>query len=173
MTLPDTVTTERLTLPLWTRPDVEAILDRDRDPADGPAPRLPGWHPEFPREDDRDAATMWVEGDPWSSRYIIRNQTVLGSIGFFGPPEPAPDGTLEAEVGYGLVTEARGWGFATEALKGLLACADAGGVRIRASVEPTNAASLRVLAKCGFTELRGADEDGHLVMARPGGTMAG
>ncbi|TQL66175.1 RimJ/RimL family protein N-acetyltransferase [Nocardioides albertanoniae] len=167
MTLPITVTTERLTLPLWTRADAEAIIDRQP----GPSTRLPGWHPEFPREDDRDAATMWVEGDPWSSRYIMRNTTVLGSIGFFGPPDLAPDGTPEAEVGYGLVAEARGWGFATEALKGLLACADDEGVRIRASVEPTNAASLRVLAKCGFTDLRGADEDGHLVMARPGGTM--
>ena len=32
---------------------------------------------------------------------------------------------------------------------------------------PDNAASIRVLAKCGFTELRGANEDGELVMARP------
>ncbi|MEI7056194.1 GNAT family protein [Nocardioides sp. CCNWLW239] len=169
MTLPATVTTERLTLPLWTRTDVDAIRDLN-----GGVGRPPGWHPQFPREDDRDAATMWVEGDLWSSRYIMRNGTVLGSIGFFGPPEAAPDGTPETEVGYGLVEEARGWGFATEALKALLACADEDGVRIRASVEPTNAASLRVLAKCGFTDLRGADEDGHLVMARPvpGGRMA-
>ncbi|MGY0388391.1 GNAT family N-acetyltransferase [Nocardioides sp. WG-D5] len=168
MTLPTTILTERLTLPLWTQADIEAIVDQQ-----GRNGRQQGWHPQFPREDDRDAATMWVEGDPWSSRYIIRNGTVLGSIGFFGPPDAASDGTPETEVGYGLVEEARGWGFATEALKGLLACADAEGVRIRASVEPTNAASLRVLAKCGFTELRGADEDGHLVMARPvpGGRM--
>ncbi|EGD44941.1 acetyltransferase, GNAT family [Nocardioidaceae bacterium Broad-1] len=168
MTLPTTILTERLTLPLWTQADIEAIVDQQ-----GRNGRQQGWHPQFPREDDRDAATMWVEGDSWSSRYIIRNGTVLGSIGFFGPPDAASDGTPETEVGYGLVEEARGWGFATEALKGLLACADAEGVRIRASVEPTNAASLRVLAKCGFTELRGADEDGHLVMARPvpGGRM--
>lgn len=168
MTLPTTIMTERLTLPLWTRADVEAI----RDP-EGGIGRPQSWHPQFPREDDRDAATMWVEGDRWSSRYIMRNGTVLGSIGFFGPPEAAPDGTPETEVGYGLIEEARGWGFATEALKGLLACADEEGVRVRAAVEPTNAASLRVLAKCGFTELRGADEDGHLVMARPvpGGRM--
>ena len=32
---------------------------------------------------------------------------------------------------------------------------------------PDNTASLRVLAKCGFTELRGSNEDGELVMARP------
>nr|WP_246321570.1 GNAT family N-acetyltransferase [Nocardioides panzhihuensis] len=168
VTLPTTIITERLALPLWTRTDVEAI----RDP-NGGLGRPQGWHPQFPREDDQDAATMWVEGDLWSARYIVRNSTVLGSIGFFGPPEAAPDGTPEAEVGYGLVEEARGWGFATEALKGLLACADGEGVRIRASVEPANTASLRVLAKCGFIDLRGADEDGHLVMARPvpGGRM--
>lgn len=164
MTLPTTVTTARLTLPLWTQADADAIRGLQR---------LPGWHPDFPREDDRDAASMWTAEDPWSSRYIARNGTALGSIGFFAPPEPAADGVPETEVGYGLVAEARGWGFASEALKALLALTDAEQVRIRASVEPTNKASLKVLAKCGFTELRGADEDGHLVMARPlpGGTM--
>ena len=81
--------------------------------------------------------------------------------------EDAPDGVPEVEVGYGLVDEAHGWGFATEALSALLVETDAAGVRVRASVEPENAASIRVLAKCGFTELRGSDEDGHLVMARP------
>ena len=98
---------------------------------------------------------------------MVRGATALGSIGFFGPPEPAPDGVLEAEVGYGLVEEARGWGFATEALTALLVETDRAGVRVRASVEPENKASIRVLAKCGFTELRGSNEDGHLVMARP------
>lgn len=164
MTLPDAVTTERLTLTLWTQADADAIRGRQR---------LPTWHAAFPREDDRDAATLWMVGDPWGPRYIARNGTVLGSIGFFGAPHPAADGTPETEVGYGLVEEARGWGFASEALKALLALADAEHVRIRASVLPTNKASLRVLAKCGFTELRGADEDGNLVMARPlvDGTM--
>ena len=49
----------------------------------------------------------------------------------------------------------------------MLAAADAAGVRVRASVLPDNAPSIRVLAKCGFTELRGSNEDGELVMARP------
>jgi predicted acetyltransferase len=70
-------------------------------------------------------------------------------------------------VGYGLVADARGHGVATEALRGLLAEADRLGVRIRASVLPENAPSIRVLAKCGFTELRGSNESGELVMARP------
>jgi RimJ/RimL family protein N-acetyltransferase len=110
---------------------------------------------------------MYQPGDPWAPRHIVRGTTVLGSVGFFGPPVDAPDGVPEAEVGYGLVAEAHGWGFATEALTAVLAETDRAGVRVRASVDPANKASIRVLAKCGFTELRGSDEDGNLVMARP------
>jgi RimJ/RimL family protein N-acetyltransferase len=159
--LPAVVATERLRLPLWTADDVAAMRD---------GVRRPGWHADFPRRDDRDAATLWRAGDPWAPRSIVRGTTVLGSIGFFGPPEPAAgleDGIDEVEVGYGLVAEARGWGFATEALTGLLELTDAAGIRVRASVEPDNKASIRVLAKCRFTQLRGANEDGELVMARP------
>jgi RimJ/RimL family protein N-acetyltransferase len=156
--LPEVVATDRLRLPLWSAEDVAAIRAGER---------REGWHHDYPRQDDRDAATLWHEGDTWGPRHIVRGVTALGSIGFFGPPEPAADGILETEVGYGLVAEARGYGFATEALQALLVGTDAAGVRIRASVEPTNAASIRVLAKCGFTQLRGANEDGELVMARP------
>jgi ribosomal-protein-alanine N-acetyltransferase len=158
MTLPSVVASERLSLPLWT-PEEAADIREGR--------RRDGWHPDYPRQDDRDAATMYRPGDPWAPRHVVRGTTALGSIGFFGPPEPAVDGVPETEVGYGLVEEARGWGFATEALRALLAETDRAGVRVRASVEPDNKPSVRVLAKCGFTELRGADEDGHLVMARP------
>lgn len=159
MSLPDVVTTERLQLPLWSAAVVADLRGRTRRPE---------WHRDFPREDDRDAASLWVEGDPWGPRSIVRGTTVLGSIGFFGPPAPhGSDGVPEAEVGYGLVPEARGWGFATEALRAVLAAVDTAGVRVRASVHPDNAASLTVLAKAGFTQLRGADEDGELVMARP------
>lgn len=158
MTLPEVVTTERLRLPLWTPEEAADILAGDR---------REGWHRDYPRQDDRDAATMYRAGDPWGPRHIVRGTTALGSIGFFGPPEDAPDGVPEVEVGYGLVDEAHGWGFATEALTALLVETDRAGVRVRASVAPENRASIRVLAKCGFTELRGSNEDGHLVMARP------
>lgn len=158
MTLPAEITTERLRLPLWTPDEAEDILEgRRRD----------GWHRDYPRRDDRDAATMYRAGDPWGPRHVVRGTTTLGSIGFFGPPEDAPDGVPEVEVGYGLVDEAHGWGFATEALRAVLVETDRAGVRVRASVDPDNKASIRVLAKCGFTELRGSNEDGQLVMARP------
>ena len=158
MALPEVIESERLRLPLWTPADVDAIRT---------GVRRPGWHPQFPREDDLDAASLWREDDPWSSRSMTRADVVVGSIGFFGPPEPAADGTPEVEVGYGLVEDARGLGYATEALAAVVAAAEAAGARVRASVLPDNDASIRVLAKCGFTELRGSSEDGELVMARP------
>ena len=160
MSLPPELTTLRLRLPLITTAERDDMLA---------GRRRPEWHADYPREDDRDAVTMLRDGaDPWGPRHIVRafDGLVVGSIGFFGPPDDV-DGTPETEVGYGLVADARGHGAATEALRGLLAVTDRGGVRVRASVLPDNAASIRVLAKCGFTELRGANEDGELVMARP------
>ncbi|WP_435741870.1 GNAT family N-acetyltransferase [Nocardioides sp. SYSU DS0663] len=153
--LPALLTSERLRLPLWTAAEVADIRA---------GRRRAEWHRDFPRREDADAATLWVEGDPWGPRSIVRGSTVLGSIGFFGPPSGEP---LEVEVGYGLVGEAHGYGFATEALRTLLAATDAAGVKVRAAVAPDDRAGIRVLAGAGFTELRGSDEDGNLVMARP------
>ena len=162
VSLPPTVVTERLTLDLFTAAEAALMLAGGRDPR---------WHPDYPRQDDRDAASLVRGADPWGPRHITRtfDGLVFGSIGFFGPPAAAPsgDGVPEAEIGYGLVSDARGRGVATEAVRALLVLTDALGVRVRASVRPENSASLRVLAKCGFTELRGANEDGELVMARP------
>lgn len=153
-------------------PSLPALITSDRlrlipvTPADA-ADMLAGrhqsrWHPDYPRRDDVDAATMAREGDTWGPRHVVLGVQAVGSIGCFGPPV---DG--ETEVGYGLVEAARGGGVATEALRALVAQTDLVGVRLRASVEPANRASVRVLAKCGFTELRGSNEDGQLVMARP------
>jgi ribosomal-protein-alanine N-acetyltransferase len=162
------VTTLRLRLELITPDEAAAMLAGRRGPT---------WHPDYPRKDDLDGVSMiaapsarGAHGDlSWSPRHVVRayDGLVVGSIGFYGPPGPADDGVLEAEVGYGLVEEARGRGVGTEAVAGLLAHTDRAGVRVRASVQPDNTASVRVLAKCGFTQLRGADDEGNLVMARP------
>ena len=158
--LPAVVTTARLRLPLWDAATAAAIRSGDR---------LPGWHPDFPREDDRDAAGLWRDGDPWSPRSIVsaRTGTVTGSIGFFGPPEDAADGVPEVEVGYGLVAPVRGHGAMTEALTALLELLDVAGVRVRASILPDNTASLRLAARVGFTNVRGSTEDGEMVLVRP------
>jgi ribosomal-protein-alanine N-acetyltransferase len=158
MALPEVVDSERLRLPLWTAEDVAAARGGEH---------RPDWHRQFPREDDIDGIGRWQAGDPWASRLITRADVAIGSIGFFGPPQPAADGTPEVEIGYGLVEEARGLGYATEAVTAMVAAAEAEGARVRASVLPDNDSSIRVLAKCGFTELRGGNEEGELVMARP------
>lgn len=152
--------TARLRLVLWDAATATAIRAGER---------LPGWHPDFPREDDVDAASLWRDGDPWGPRSVVSTarDLVIGSIGFFGPPAPADDGVPETEVGYGLVAEARGYGLATEALLGVLGPVDRLGARVRATIQPTNQASLRVAAKVGFTQLVGTTEDGELVMVRP------
>jgi [ribosomal protein S5]-alanine N-acetyltransferase len=157
------VRTARLRLELITPDEAKQMLAGRRRST---------WHRDYPRRDDLDGISMINASAPdlsWSPRHIVRafDGLVVGSIGFFGPPGPASDGTPEVEIGYGLVEDARGHGVATEAVAGLLAHTDRLGVRVRASVEPDNTASVRVLAKCGFTHLRGADEEGNLVMARP------
>lgn len=159
MSLPDVVTTPRFSLPLIT-PAEAADMRNGR--------RSPSWHADYPREDDLDAVGMMSELTPWGPRHIVRifDGIAFGSVGFFGPPKEV-DGVREVEVGYGLVEEARRRGVMTEVLTALLTHLDEEGIRARASVEPENAASLRLLAKMGFTQLRGSDEEGNLVMVRP------
>jgi RimJ/RimL family protein N-acetyltransferase len=153
VTLPAEIETARLRLPLVTPAEAAAMRAGRRDSS---------WHPTYPRPDDVDAASMAREGDTWGPRHIVCDGEAVGTIGPLGPPV---DG--EVEVGYGLVEAARGRGLATEALKALLAETDAAGVRVRAGVRPDNGASLKILAGCGFTELRGSNDEGALVLARP------
>ena len=153
MSLPREITTDRLRLILVTPDDAAAMLAGRRDPR---------WHDDYPRRDDVDAATLVAADNPGGPRRGVHDGLAVGSIGLFGPPD---DG--EVEVGYGLVEPLRRRGLATEALRGLLGETDLLGIRVRASVRPDNAPSIRLLATCGFTELRGSDEDGQLVLARP------
>ena len=153
MTLPAEIASARLRLPLITAAEATDMRAGRRHPS---------WHPSYPLPDDVDAASMVREASHWGPRHIVLDGLAVGSIGLFGPPE---DG--EVEVGYGLIEEARGRGLATEALRALLAETDRAAVRVRAGVKPENAPSLRVLAGCGFTELRGTDDEGRLVFARP------
>ncbi|MFL6060593.1 MAG: GNAT family N-acetyltransferase [Marmoricola sp.] len=160
MDLPEVVTTARLRLVVIGPDEARAMLGGHRDPS---------WAPDYPQKDDLDAVSMIKEASSWAPRHVVRafDGLVVGSIGFFGPPDAAEDEVPEVEVGYGLVPAARGHGAATEALGGLIAQLDGLGVRVRASVQPDNTASVRVLAKCGFTGLRGSDDEGNLVMVRP------
>lgn len=92
-----------------------------------------------------DARWIWLVIDPLTAR-------VIGDIGFH---EPLHDGHMIAEIGYSLVPEARGFGYATEACAAMIRWAFARTQvgQIIAQIEPANAASLRVAEKLGMREL--------------------
>lgn len=70
------------------------------------------------------------------------------------------------EVGWALATWAHGKGFATEAIRAAITWADAELVAPRTvcMINPENAASIRVAAKCGFREWSGATYKGEQVI---------
>jgi [ribosomal protein S5]-alanine N-acetyltransferase len=146
------IDTERLELVALDRGTAEAIANGDRG---GRA-----WHEQFPRQDDRDGVGAWLrQGDPVFTNFVIVERAsglAVGTIGFFGPP----DATGTVMVGYGLVEPARGHGYATEALRALIAYAarQPAARRVVADTVTDNAASQRVLDKTGFTRTHETDD---------------
>jgi [ribosomal protein S5]-alanine N-acetyltransferase len=138
------ITTDRLELHPFTIDTAQATADNARG-------ELP-WADGFPRDDDRDAARMFLQVPQavFGSWFIVVKDSaeVVGTIGFFGPPDP--DGDLM--VGYGLISPARERGYATEALRALAeyGLAQPGAGRIVADPDLDNTASHRVLEKAGF-----------------------
>jgi len=96
-----------------------------------------------------------VRADPdhrdWCGRLMIRlaDGAVVGRCGFHGPPWAVG----RAEIGYTVLPEFRGQGFATEAAAALVAWAwEQGEQTVFATVAPANLASLAVARKLGFVE---------------------
>jgi len=80
----------------------------------------------------------------------------IGGTGFFGLPDTHGVVTL----GYGLVPSARGKGYATEAVIGMLKIAQTGGALIvAADTSIDNDASVNVLRKTGFVEVDRTDKE--------------
>ena len=88
----------------------------------------------------------------WLHFILLRDagaaRTVIGTGGFTGPPSPV--GTVE--VGYSIVEEHRRRGYASEAVRGMVAHAFAlpGVHRVIAETLPELEPSIGVLRKCGF-----------------------
>ncbi|MER5395756.1 GNAT family N-acetyltransferase [Streptomyces sp. NPDC002599] len=121
------------------------------------------WIEGGPFEGSRFAAGMvassYEKGEhrpEWGMFALVRREDGLavGGIGFHG----APDEEGRAEVGYDLAENARGRGYATEALRALAETALArDDVKLLiATIEQENAPSQRVIARAGFTR---ASED--------------
>lgn len=95
----------------------------------------------------------------WYAVWIIERKdgTNVGSLCFKGLQD---DGS--AEIGYGILTEYQGRGYATEAVNSAVSWAlrQPGVTRVEAETEPDNKASQRVLEKCGFVPTGTVGEEG-------------
>ena len=120
------------------------------------------------------ARAEMVERDPadtWSAvRLVVRDGTVVGNVGFHGPPDEAG----MVEVGYTVYAAYRRQGIARAVLGQMVAEARASAaVRVvRLSVSPDNAPSLGLTRSAGFVQTgeQMDDEDGlELVFELPVG----
>lgn len=93
------------------------------------------------------------EWGPWQVR-ALDSGALIGGVGFKGAP--GEDGAVE--INYGLVPQARGRGFATEAVMALVAHAGARGVHaVLAETDSANLASQSVVRRAGFDVVRQDD----------------
>lgn len=121
------------------------------------------WAPGYPEGGDRAAtrrflATCADAGSPQPfGAYEIRRRSdghAIGGAGFHG----RPDSDGQVAIGYGLIPSARGQGYASEALRALLALARSRGVTsVKGDADLDNLGSHRVMEAAGM-RLVGVDE---------------
>ncbi len=148
----DDVVTGRLVLHLMTVAEAERVVAGVPGGADR-------WADGYPHEGDVLGAEGLLgrcasgESPGAFGNYEIRRRAdgmAIGGIGFNGPPER--DGSVT--VGYALVPSARGSGYASEALRGLLDLARARGVpRVQGDADLDNVASQHVMAAAGMRQV--------------------
>lgn len=142
------IETERLRIYPASRNQMEACIETETDP------------------EMKKAYTEMLEGClehpaqwDWYAMWMIekRDGTHIGDLCFKGL---GPAGS--AEIGYGILDEFRGQGYAAEAVKAMIAWAfqDPRVSVIEAETDPENKASQRVLEKCGFVPNGKTGEEG-------------
>ncbi|MFD4610517.1 GNAT family N-acetyltransferase [Streptomyces sp. NPDC058440] len=114
------------------------------------------WAPGYPTDGDVSAARRFLgtcanTGDPQPfGSYEIRRREdgrAIGGLGFHGPA----DENGSVTIGYGLIPSARGKGYASEALRGLLLFARARGVIcVKGDADHDNIASQHVMLAAGM-----------------------
>lgn len=132
------IETTRLRLRIATLPEMEAIIAAEPDA------EMKQAYTEM-----RDGCIAHPSQWAWYAIWPIElpDGTRVGDLCFKGLP---PTGAVE--IGYGILDAFQGRGFATEAVSAAVEWAlHQPGVRcVEAETDPENAASQRVLAKCGF-----------------------
>ena len=129
---------DRLVVYAASEKEMKEIIEAERDEALREAYRemLRG---SLEHEEDWGWYALWM--------IVRKDGKCIGNLSFKGSPD---EGVVE--VGYGIDEPYRGYGYATEALETILEWAfDQPGVTtVAAETAPDNAASRRVLEKCGF-----------------------
>ncbi|MGZ6507327.1 MAG: GNAT family N-acetyltransferase [Tumebacillaceae bacterium] len=157
------IQTERLKMIPFSLDRVKATIQGREELA-----RLSGYsvNPAWPQVDFEEILP-WLAGlmekDPTFSDWMglivhTADSMVIGDMGFKG----APDEHGAVEVGYSVVPDYQGKGYATEMLRGMIefAFAQPGVQKVLAECEETNIGSIRVLEKAG---LRQIGQDGTLL----------
>ena len=135
-------------------------LDADGVEAMGASPLLDGMHEFFAGRLREDPGSIGY----WVWRAALSDGTEVAAGGFGG--RPGEDERLT--IGYHVAEAYRRMGYATELLNLLAewALAQPGVTRVRATIKPENAPSLRVAEKAGFEHVgrTRTDEDGELLV---------
>ena len=141
MSFPD-LTTDRLVLRPWPAEEAAAVVAGEH---------RPHWAADYPAEGDRTIAGLISRQPeaPHGHFLMIERETGL-TVGAIGLKWPPTDGAIE--FGYGVVPSRRCRGYTTEAVRALVAFARtvSGVAEVFATVDPANAASVRVLEKAGL-----------------------
>jgi RimJ/RimL family protein N-acetyltransferase len=132
---------------------------------------VPGhWPPPLENADTMALNLHRLEEAPdetgWWTWYLVLREDassarfLVGVAGFKG--KPTSDGTVE--IGYSVLRRAQGFGYATEAVKGLLSWAfeHAELSRVTAETLPELTPSIRVLEKSGFVTVGEGSEEGFI-----------
>jgi ribosomal-protein-alanine N-acetyltransferase len=130
------------------------------------------WPPDYLDDDSLNfTLARFAEGAEqmgWWLHFVVLRpgvepRTLIGSAGFCG--RPTPDG--DVEVGYGIVSDRRRQGFATEVVRGLVAHAFSfpSVRRIIAHTLPELTPSIGVLEKCGFQRVEESPTPGVIRFA--------
>jgi len=119
---------------------------------------------DWPQPDLLDVLPMQAAAAAGGERFGVwviierASATVVGDLGFMGPP--GEDGGVE--IGYCVVPDRRGRGYASEAVAALVAWALAqpGVASVAARCDVVNVPSIRVLERASF--LRSSESDGQI-----------
>ncbi|MCA1444018.1 GNAT family N-acetyltransferase [Ensifer sp. IC4062] len=143
---------QRLVARPFTRLDLDVLVAIRAEPE---VARFQSWEC-FTEDDGRaflESNALRNPGEPGWFQFALERTEDRAVIGDCGLKTFESDIRL-AQIGYTIARQYWGQGYATEAVRGLIEYAFGNFPihRITASVDPRNAASLRVLEKCGFVK---------------------